>query len=115
MNNFNTKLVLSLFVLAYATICGLFIHSFLTGDAPPILILLFTILPILNSDWQTTSPESNAVQKAICLYRKPLLWFLLAGFVLTLSIGCFTGQIKPFLAGLWGSLLILLFLKQLKK
>ncbi|MCO8174651.1 hypothetical protein QE521_00325 [Streptococcus suis] len=41
MNNFNTKLVLSLFVLAYATICGLFIHSFLTGDAPPILILLF--------------------------------------------------------------------------
>lgn len=115
MNNFNTKLVLSLFVLAYATICGLFIHSFLTGDASPILILLFTILPIVNSNWQTTSPESNAVQKAIYLYRKPLLWFLLAGFALTFSIGLFTGQIKPFLAGLWGSLLILLFLKQLKK
>ncbi|HFI0467036.1 TPA: hypothetical protein ACGOYW_000418 [Streptococcus suis] len=115
MNNFNTKLVLSLFVLAYATICGLFIHSFLTGDAPPILILLFTILPIVNSNWQTTSPESNAVQKAIYLYRKPLIWFLFAGFALTLSIGYFTGQIKPFLAGLWGSLLILLFLKQLKK
>ncbi len=63
MNNFNTKLVLSLFVLAYATICGLFIHSFLTGDAPPILILLFTILPIVNSNWQTTRPESNVVQK----------------------------------------------------
>ncbi|WP_238141339.1 hypothetical protein [Streptococcus suis] len=81
MNNFNTKLVLSLFVLAYATICGLFIHSFLTGDAPPILILLFTILPIVNSNWQTTSPESNAVQRAIYLYRKPLLWFIIAGFL----------------------------------
>ncbi|HFI0119603.1 TPA: hypothetical protein ACGPB3_000541 [Streptococcus suis] len=115
MNNFNTKLVLSLFVLAYATICGLFIHSFLTGDAPPILILLFTILPILNSDWQTTSPESNAVQKAIYLYRKPLLWFLFAGFALTFSIGFFTGQIKPLLAGFWGILAILLFVGQLKK
>ena len=114
MNNFNTKLVLSLFVLAYATICGLFIHSFLTGDAPPILILLFTILPILNSDWQTTSPESNAVQEAIHLYRKPLLWFLIAGFALTFSIGFFTGQIKPLLAGFWGMLAILLF-KQSKK
>ncbi len=115
MNNFNTKLVLSLFVLAYATICGLFIHSFLTGDAPPILILLFTILPILNSDWPTTSPESNAVQKAICLYRKPLIWFLFAGFALTFSIGFFNGQIKPLLAGFWGILAILLFVGQLKK
>ncbi|HFU4109485.1 TPA: hypothetical protein ACGO7N_000565 [Streptococcus suis] len=115
MNNFNTKLVLSLFVLAYATICGLFIHSFLTGDAPPILILLFTILPIVNSNWQTTSPESNAFQKAIYLYRKPLLWFLFAGLVLTFSIGFFTGQIKPLLAGFWGMLAILLFFRQLKK
>lgn len=115
MNNFNTKVVLSLFVLAYATICGLFIHSFLTGDAPPILILLFTILPIVNSNWQTTSPESNAVQKAIYLYRKPLIWFLFAGFALTFSIGFFTGQIKPFLAGFWGILAILLFVGQLKK
>ncbi|HFI0138182.1 TPA: hypothetical protein ACGO4A_001683 [Streptococcus suis] len=115
MNNFNTKLVLSLFVLAYATICGLFIHSFLTGDAPPILILLFTILPIVNSNWQTTSPESNAVQKAIYLYRKPLIWFLFAGFALTFSIGFFTGQIKPLLAGFWGILAILLFVEQLKK
>ncbi|HEM5997935.1 TPA: hypothetical protein U2B30_001360 [Streptococcus suis] len=115
MNNFNTKLVLSLFVLAYATICGLFIHSFLTGDAPPILILLFTILPILNSNWQTSSPESNAFQEAIYLYRKPLLWFLFAGLVLTFSIGFFTGQIKPLLAGFWGILAILLFVGQLKK
>ena len=115
MNNFNTKLVLSLFVLAYATICGLFIHSFLTGDAPPILILLFTILPILNSDWQTTSPESNAVQKAIYLYHKPLLWFLFAGFVLTFSIEFFAGKIQPLHAGFWGMLAILLFYKQLKR
>ena len=115
MNNFNTKLVLSLFVLAYATICGLFIHSFLTGDAPPILILLFTILPILNSDWQTTSPESNAVQKAIYLYHKPLLWFLFAGFVLTFSIVFFAGKIQPLHAGFWGMSAILLFYKQLKK
>ncbi|HFI0452252.1 TPA: hypothetical protein ACGOYY_000186 [Streptococcus suis] len=115
MNNFNTKLVLSLFVLAYATICGLFIHSFLTGDAPPILILLFTILPIVNSNWQTTSPESNAVQKAIFLYRKPLIWFLFAGFTLTFSIGCFTGKIQPLQAGFWGMLAILLFVGQLKK
>ncbi|HFI0158484.1 TPA: hypothetical protein ACGOSR_000683 [Streptococcus suis] len=115
MNNFNTKLVLSLFVLAYATICGLFIHSFLTGDAPPILILLFTILPIVNSNWQTTSPESNAVQKAIYLYRKPLIWFLFAGFALTFSIGCFTGKIQPLQAGFWGMLAILLFVGQLKK
>ncbi|HEM3200581.1 membrane protein [Streptococcus suis] len=109
MNNFNTKLVLSLFVLAYATICGLFIHSFLTGDAPPILILLFTILPIVNSNWQTTSPESNAVQKAIYLYHKPLLWFLFAGFSLTFSIGFFAGKIQPLHAGFWGMLAILLF------
>ncbi|HFI0577901.1 TPA: hypothetical protein ACGO28_000070 [Streptococcus suis] len=115
MNNFNTKLVLSLFVLAYATICGLFIHSFLTGDDPPILILLFTILPIVNSNWQTTSPESNAVQKAIYLYRKPLIWFLFAGFALTFSIGCFTGKIQPLQAGFWGMLAILLFVGQLKK
>ncbi|MFM0761704.1 hypothetical protein ACTMS8_10285 [Streptococcus suis] len=115
MNNFNTKLVLSLFVLAYATICGLFIHSFLTGDAPPILILLFTILPILNSDRKTTSPEANAVQKAIYLYRKPLLWFLFAGFALTFSIVFFTGKIQPLQAGFWGMLAILLFVGQLKK
>ncbi|MFI3087958.1 hypothetical protein [Streptococcus sp. 2022WUSS037] len=115
MNNFNTKLALSLFVLAYATICGLFIHSFLTGDTPPIFILLFTILPILNSDWQTTSPEANAVQKAIYLYRKPLLWFLFAGFALTFSIGFFTGKIQPLQAGFWGMLAILLFVGQLKK
>ncbi|HEM3177267.1 TPA: hypothetical protein U0919_000782 [Streptococcus suis] len=115
MNNFNTKLVLSLFVLAYATICGLFIHSFLTGDAPPILILLFTILPILNSDRKNTSPESNAVQKAIYLYHKPLLWFLFAGFVLTFSIEFFAGKIQPLHAGFWGMLAILLFYKQLKK
>ncbi|HEM3462822.1 TPA: hypothetical protein U1B09_000303 [Streptococcus suis] len=109
MNNFNTKLVLSLFVLAYATICGLFIHSFLTGDAPPILILLFTILPIVNSNWQTTRPESNVVQKAIYLYHKPLLWFLFAGFALTFSIGFFAGKIQPLHAGFWGMLAILLF------
>lgn len=115
MNNFNTKLVLSLFVLAYATICGLFIHSFLTGDAPPILILLFTILPILNSDRKTTSPEANAVQKAIYLYRKPLLWFLFAGFALTFSIVFFAGKIQPLHAGFWGMLAILLFFRQLKK
>ncbi|HFI0171602.1 TPA: hypothetical protein ACGO8C_000192 [Streptococcus suis] len=78
-------------------------------------VLLFNILPILNSDWQTTSPESNAVQKAIYLYRKPLIWFLFAGFALTFSIGFFTGQIKPFLAGFWGILAILLFVGQLKK
>ncbi|HFU4000137.1 TPA: hypothetical protein ACGO97_002100 [Streptococcus suis] len=115
MNNFNTKLVLSLFVLAYATICGLFIHSFLTGDTPPIFILLFTILPFLNSDRQTSSPEANAVQKAIYLYRKPLLWFLFAGFTLTFSIGFFTGKIQPLQAGFWGMLAILLFVGQLKK
>ncbi|MGQ7661834.1 hypothetical protein ACTGXD_03225 [Streptococcus suis] len=115
MNNFNTKLVLSLFVLAYATICGLFIHSFLTGDAPPILILLFTILPILNSDRKNTSPEANVVQKAIYLYRKPLIWFLFAGFALTFSIGFFTGKIQPLQAGFWGMLAILLFVGQLKK
>ncbi|HEM2832451.1 hypothetical protein ACYKKI_00535 [Streptococcus suis] len=109
MNNFNTKLVLSLFVLAYATICGLFIHSFLTGDAPPILILLFTILPIVNSNWQTTRPESNVVQKAIYLYHKPLLWFLFAGFALTFSIGFFAGKIQPLHARFWGMLAILLF------
>ncbi|MFM0587475.1 hypothetical protein [Streptococcus suis] len=115
MNNFNTKLVLSLFVLAYATICGLFIHSFLTGDAPPIFILLFTMLPILNSDWQTSSPEANAFQKAIYLYRKPLLWFLIAGFALTFSIVFFAGKIQPLHAGFWGILAILLFFRQLKK
>ena len=109
------KLILTLIVLSYTAICSLYIHSYLTGDNPPIFILLFTILPILNSDWQTTSPESNAVQEAIHLYRKPLLWFLFAGFVLTFSIGFFTGQIKPLLAGFWGMLAILLFYKQLKK
>ncbi|HFI0237047.1 TPA: hypothetical protein ACGO6G_000293 [Streptococcus suis] len=115
MNVDKPKLILTLIVLSYTAICSLYIHSYPTGDNPSIFFLLFTILPIVNSNWQTTSPESNAVQKAIYLYRKPLIWFLFAGFALTFSIGLFTGQIKPFLAGLWGSLLILLFLKQLKK
>jgi Ca2+/Na+ antiporter len=78
-------------------------------------ILLFTILPILNSDWQTTSPESNAVQKAIYLYHKPLLWFLFAGFALIFSIELFAGKIHPLHAGFWGMLAILLFYNQLKK
>ncbi|HFI0790396.1 TPA: hypothetical protein ACGO62_000390 [Streptococcus suis] len=115
MNVDKPKLILTLIVLSYTAICSLYIHSYLTGDTPPILILLFTILPILNSDWQTTRPEANAVQKAIYLYRKPLLWFLFAGFALTFSIGFFTGQIKPLLAGFWGMLAILLFVGQLKK
>ena len=114
MNIDKPKLILTLFVLSYTAICGLYIHSYLTGDNPPLFILLFTILPILNSDWQTTRPEANAVQEAIHLYRKPLLWFLIAGFALTFSIGFFTGQIKPLLAGFWGMLAILLF-KQSKK
>ncbi|MFM0816762.1 hypothetical protein [Streptococcus suis] len=109
------KLILALIVLSYTAICSLYIHSYLTGDTPPIFILLFTILPILNSDWQTTSPEANAVQKAIYLYRKPLLWFLFAGFALTFSIGFFTGKIQPLQAGFWGMLAILLFVGQLKK
>lgn len=115
MNVNNPKLILTLFVLSYTAICGLYIHSYLTGDNPPLFILLFTILPILNSDWQTTRPESNAVQKAIHLYRKPLLWFLIAGLALTFSIGFFAGQIKPLLAGFWGILAILLFIGQVKK
>ncbi|MGU7920276.1 hypothetical protein ACS6YF_08670 [Streptococcus suis] len=115
MNVNKPKLILTLIVLSYTTICSLYIHSYLTGDNPPLFILLFTILPILNSDWQTTSPESNAVQEAIHLYRKPLLWFLIAGLVLTFSIGFFTGQIKPLLAGFWGIFTFLLFYKQLKK
>ncbi|HFR3838345.1 TPA: hypothetical protein ACHWCB_001740 [Streptococcus suis] len=115
MNVDKPKLILTLIVLSYTTICSLYIHSYLTGDNPPIFILLFTILPILNSDRKTTSPEANAVQKAIYLYRKPLLWFLFAGFALTFSIGFFTGQIKPLLAGFWGILAILLFIGQLKK
>ncbi|HHT7738059.1 hypothetical protein [Streptococcus suis] len=69
----------------------------------------------MNSDWQTTRPESNAVQEAILLYRKPLLWFLIAGFVLTFSIEFFAGKIQPLHAGFWGMLAILLFYKQLKK
>lgn len=109
------KLILTLIVLSYTAICSLYIHSYLTGDNPPILSLLFTILPFLNSDRQTSNPEANAVQKAIYLYRKPLLWFLFAGFALTFSIGFFTGQIKPLLAGFWGILAILLFIGQLKK
>ncbi|HFI0402342.1 TPA: hypothetical protein ACGOWV_000546 [Streptococcus suis] len=78
-------------------------------------VLLFNILPFLNSDRQTSSPEANAVQKAIYLYRKPLLWFLFAGFTLTFSIGFFTGKIQPLQAGFWGMLAILLFVGQLKK
>ncbi|HFI0352381.1 TPA: hypothetical protein ACGOZT_001789 [Streptococcus suis] len=115
MNVNKPKLILTLIVLSYTTICSLYIHSYLTGDNPPIFILPLTILPILNSNWQTSSPEANAVQKAIYLYRKPLLWFLFAGFALTFSIGFFTGQIKPLLAGFWGILAILLFVGQLKK
>ncbi|HFH9916432.1 TPA: hypothetical protein ACGPAW_001226 [Streptococcus suis] len=115
MNVNKPKLILTLIVLSYTTICSLYIHSYLTGDNPPIFILPLTILPILNSDWQTSIPESNAFQKAIYLYRKPLLWFLFAGLVLTFSIGFFTGQIKPLLAGFWGMLAILLFFRQLKK
>ncbi|HFU3728657.1 TPA: hypothetical protein ACGO7Y_000329 [Streptococcus suis] len=115
MNVNNSKLILTLFVLSYTAICGLYIHSYLTGDNPPLFILLFTILPILNSDWQTTRPESNAVQEAIHLYRKPLIWFLFAGFALTFSIGCFAGKIQPLQAGFWGMLAILLFVGQLKK
>ncbi|HFR3895582.1 TPA: hypothetical protein ACHVH4_000948 [Streptococcus suis] len=115
MNINKPKLILTLIVLSYTTICSLYIHSYLTGDAPPILILLFTILPFLNSERQTTSPESNAFQEAIYLYRKPLLWFLFAGFALTFSIGFFAGQIKPLLAGFWGIFALLLFIGQLKK
>ncbi|HEL9637274.1 TPA: hypothetical protein U0K40_001999 [Streptococcus suis] len=115
MNVNKPKLILTLIVLSYTAICSLYIHSYLTGDNPPIFILLFTMLPILNSDWQTSSPEANAVQEAIHLYRKPLLWFLIAGLVLTFSIGFFTGQIKPLLAGFWGIFALLLFIEQLKK
>ncbi|HFI0935338.1 TPA: hypothetical protein ACGO17_000710 [Streptococcus suis] len=115
MNVDKPKFILTLIVLSYTAICSLYIHSYLTGDNPPIFILPFTILPILNSDWQTSSPESNAFQEAIYLYRKPLIWFLFAGFALTFPIGIFTGQIKPLLAGFWGILAILLFIGQLKK
>ncbi|HEL2057676.1 TPA: hypothetical protein TY768_000844 [Streptococcus suis] len=115
MNVNKPKLILTLIVLSYTAICSLYIHSYLTGDNPSIFILLFTILPILNSDRQTTSPESNAFQKAIYLYRKPLLWFLIAGLSLTFSIGFFAGQIKPLLAGFWGIFALLLFIGQLKK
>ncbi|HEM5161293.1 hypothetical protein NF419_09680 [Streptococcus suis] len=115
MNVNKPKLILTLIVLSYTTICSLYIHSYLTGDNPPIFILLFTMLPILNSDWQTSGPEANAFQKAIYLYHKPLLWFLIAGLVLTFSIGFFTGQIKPLLAGFWGIFALLLFIGQLKK
>ncbi|WP_024384540.1 hypothetical protein [Streptococcus suis] len=109
------KLILTLIILSYTAICSLYIHSYLTGDNPPIFILLFTILPILNSDWQNTSPEANAVQKAIYLYRKPQLWLLIAGFALTFSIGFFAGKIQPLQAGFWGILAILLFVGQLKE
>lgn len=115
MNIDKPKLILTLFVLSYTTICSLYIHSYLTGDNPSIFILPFTILPIFNSDRQTTRPESNAVQEAIHLYRKPLLWFLIAGFALTFSIGFFAGQIKPLLAGFWGIFTLLLFIGQVKK
>ncbi|HEM6031654.1 TPA: hypothetical protein U2B52_000556 [Streptococcus suis] len=115
MNVNKPKLILTLIVLSYTAICSLYIHSYLTGDNPPIFSLPFTILAILNSDWQTTSPESNAIQEAIHLYRKPLLWFLIAGFALTFSFGFFAGQIKPLLAGFWGIFALLLFIGQLKK
>ncbi len=114
MNVNKPKLILTLIVLSYTTICSLYIHSYLTGDNPPIFILPLTILPILNSNWQTSDPESNAFQETIYLYRKPLLWFLFAGLVLTFSIGFFTGQIKPLLAGFWGIFALLLFIEQLK-
>lgn len=115
MNVNNPKLILTLIVLSYTAICSLYIHSYLTRDNPPIFILPFIILPILNSNWQTSSPEANAFQEAIYLYRKPLLWFLFTGLVLTFSIGFFTGQIKPLLAGFWGIFALLLFIGQLKK
>lgn len=50
MNVDKPKFILTLIVLSYTTICSLYIHSYLTGDNPPIFILLFTMLPILNSD-----------------------------------------------------------------
>ncbi|HFR3440570.1 TPA: hypothetical protein ACHU8K_001568 [Streptococcus suis] len=115
MNINKPKLILTLIVLSYTTICSLYIHSYLTGDNPPIFILLFTMLPILNSDWQTSSPEANAFQKASYLYHKPLLWFLFAGFALTFSIVFFAGKIQPLLAGFWGIFALLLFIGQLKK
>ncbi|CYV96555.1 TPA: hypothetical protein TXJ06_001315 [Streptococcus suis] len=115
MNINKPKLILTLIVLSYTTICSLYIHSYLTGDNPPIFILLFTMLPILNSDWQTSSPEANAFQKAIYLYHKPLLWFLFAGFALTFSIVFFAGKIQPLHAGFWGIFALLLFIGQLKK
>ncbi|HFI0427045.1 TPA: hypothetical protein ACGOW3_001356 [Streptococcus suis] len=115
MNVNKPKLILTLIVFSYTAICSLYIHSYLTGDNPPIFILLFTMLPILNSDWQTSSPEANAFQKAIYLYHKPLLWFLFAGLVLTFSIGFFTGKIQPLHAGFWGIFALLLFIGQLKK
>ncbi|MGQ7389813.1 hypothetical protein ACTGWD_09395 [Streptococcus suis] len=115
MNVNNPKLILTLIVLFYTTICSLYIHSYLTGDNPPIFILLFTMLPILNSDWQTSSPEANAVQEAIHLYRKPLLCFLFTGLVLTFSIVFFAGKIQPLHAGFWGIFTLLLFVGQFKK
>lgn len=116
MNVDKPKLILTLIVLFYTAICSLYIHSQLTGDNPPIFYLTVHYnFPILNSDWQTTSPESNAVQKAIYLYHKPLLWFLFAGFALIFSIELFAGKIHPLHAGFWGMLAILLFYNQLKK
>lgn len=50
MNVDKPKFILTLIVLSYTAICSLYIHSYLTGDNPPIFILLFTMLPILNSD-----------------------------------------------------------------
>ncbi len=104
------KLILTLIVLFYTAICSLYIHSYLTGDNPPIFILLFTILPILNSDWQTTSPKSNAVQKLSIFIINHCSGFSSAGFVLTFSIEFFAGKIQPLHAGFWGMLAILLFL-----
>lgn len=37
MNINKPKLILTLIVLSYTTICSLYIHSYLTGDTPPIL------------------------------------------------------------------------------
>ena len=49
MNVNKPKLILTLIVLSYTAICSLYIHCYLTGDNPPLFILLFTILPILSS------------------------------------------------------------------
>ena len=39
MNVDKPKLILTLIVLSYTAICSLYIHSYLTGDNPPIFML----------------------------------------------------------------------------